>query len=227
MLISVHLPKTAGISFRNILNNNFKESLLSDYGDIPLNTETEVRNKKALQDAIKSTDLDLSMINCIHGHFMPLKYLPLKNSLKAKFVTWLRDPMARMISHYYFWKRSYNTDTIKPALHRRVIEENWSLEDFCFSEQMQNVYCKFLWAFPINYFDFIGITEFFNQDIKYFTRSFMNNEIYEIPQLNAAPTDQKKQIPDKFFAERFRSFHADDYRIYKSALEIRETNINK
>ena len=51
ILVSVHLPKTAGSSFREVLKGHFGEKMLLDYGDMPINTPREKRNAKALADA--------------------------------------------------------------------------------------------------------------------------------------------------------------------------------
>src|SRR5690606_39025041 len=97
----------------------------------------------------------LNNVKCIHGHFMPYKYHSLLKNKKNIFVTWLRDPIERLGSHYYFWLRTYDSKN-SPPLHKKVVEENWSFEAFCFSKEMQNVYEQFFWKFPIDNFNFIG-----------------------------------------------------------------------
>ena len=53
--------------------------MLLDYGDKKsINTGPDERNRKALEDAHANENRDFGGIQCIHGHFMPLKYLPLK-----------------------------------------------------------------------------------------------------------------------------------------------------
>ena len=49
--------------------------------------------------------------------------------MECRFVTWLREPLQRLVSHYYYWQRSYDPaadDT--SSLHRRVVEEAWTLQ---------------------------------------------------------------------------------------------------
>jgi hypothetical protein len=75
MIISVHLPKTAGKSFEAALQTCFGSSLLEDYGSFPMNTPVYERDKAALEASLTNADADFSGVECIHGHFLPAKYL--------------------------------------------------------------------------------------------------------------------------------------------------------
>lgn len=220
MLISVHLPKTAGSSFRAVLEQVFGRRLVLDYGDLPINTPKNLRQVKALDDAGKLTALDLTNVDCIHGHFLPRKYLPLRNTHEAIFATWLREPLSRAISHYNFWKRTYDP-AAAPPLQRRVCEDCWSLEKFCFSEELRNFYTQFLWDFPLELFDFVGVTECFAEDLSFFSGCFLQLDTSSVPRLNTAPISEPYAILDTGFRERFEDFHAEDYRIYRTALSTR------
>jgi hypothetical protein len=174
LLISVHLPKTAGASLRLALDEHFGDRLLRDYEDRPLSASAALRNTLALSQCLKNCwgRSDLRKFACIHGHFMPLKYRLLRMPDKKQFVTWMRDPVERLASHYAFWLRTDQQNSFG-ELHRRVIEERWSLERFCLGPELRNTYSKFLWGFPLNRFDFIGITEFYDTDMEYFSEKFM------------------------------------------------------
>lgn len=219
MIISVHMPKTAGSSFKSVLEKRFGERVLFDYADLPINTPTEIRIRNALNDADLNTKRDFTAYDCIHGHFLPAKYSPLKESQQAIFVTWLREPLARMVSHYNFWLRTYSS-TESPPLHRKMIEENWSLERFCFCEELRNFYGQFLWRFPITSFDFVGITEHFAEDLSFFSRHFLAITATQIPLLNASPAGAQTAEWENL-RQRFTDFHSDDCRLYRLALALR------
>lgn len=106
MIISLHLPKTAGTSFASTLEQHFEKEFLKDSADLPMNTPQYERNKAALQASLCNAESDFSGIECIHGHFLPIKYLLLANKRKMTFVTWMRNPVERVLSHYFYWKRS-------------------------------------------------------------------------------------------------------------------------
>jgi hypothetical protein len=169
MLISVHLPKTAGSSFLAALECHFGERLLEDFADRPLHTSAFRRNFHAVQAYLRNAlpRSDLEAVECIHGHFLPLKYVSLQTASSKKYVVWMRDPIERQASHYFYWIRNYNPQRAG-ELHRRVVEEEWSLERFCLGPEMRNIYSKFLWGFSLSRFDFIGITEFYETEIEQF-----------------------------------------------------------
>ena len=191
----------------------------TDYSDIPLNTPVETRNRNALADAASNTTRHFGNISCIHGHFLPAKYRPLKKH-GALFVTWLRDPLERMVSHYNFWRRTY-VPALSPALHRRVVEEQWSLERFAFAEEMRNVYAQFLWSFPLTLFNFVGVVEHFTDDLFYFAEHFLGRTLNTAPRVNTASNPYANAAIVEKLRDRFTEFHALDYDIYHSAVALR------
>jgi hypothetical protein len=219
MMISVHLPKTAGTSFRATLEDHFGTGLRSDYDDIPLHKGVAERNLAGLEGAVSNFLKNFDDVACIHGHFLPLKYLLLRDRKPLQFVTWVRHPIDRLLSHYEFWMREYNASAAGP-LHRSVVTEEWSLERFCLSEELRDVYSKFLWAFPLEYFDFIGIFEHYAEDHAYFVARHLNCSI-PTKWLNAAPQRKRQQALDNGLRRDIEEFHAADMRLYEAAVSLR------
>ena len=87
-IISVHVPKTGGTTFFQILSNAYgKESMFEDNLNVA--------------DSQVYTPSDLpSHIKVIHGHFCLDKYNGVFPT--AKRVIWLRNPILRLISNYFF-----------------------------------------------------------------------------------------------------------------------------
>jgi len=224
MLISVHLPKTAGTSFIKSLQSHFGAALLRDYDDKPINTLPFERNKAALLASIYNAEAAVfSGTECIHGHFLPLKYLLLSVKKDLKFITWLRDPVERILSHYYFWKR--NCDPAPPPrLHRRMMEEDWSVERFCLSPELRNLYGQFFWGFPLEYFDFIGISEYYSDDLSWFSREYLNTSL-EAHVENVGDKEGGKYPIEESFRVEIEQFHAYDVALYNKALKIRQQRL--
>ena len=223
MLISVHLPKTAGSSFVSALEHFFGEHLLKDYADLPMNRSTTRRNVAAMRNSVllSGTGAVSSEIHCIHGHYMPIKYRLVRPRTPKVYVTWVRDPVERLASHYYYWRRTYDPDSAA-RVHRKVVEEDWSLERFCFSKEMRNTYAKFLWGFPPEKFAFIGITEDFERELARFSRQVLQNRL-PVPSLNRNPArDQRPYVDDPLFRTEVEQFHARDMQFYQYALQLRE-----
>lgn len=217
LIVSVHLPKTAGTSFGNALHAHFRSRLLKDYSDFPINSPPPERNRAALEAGLRNAKIDLSEVACIHGHFLPIKYLLLAQTREVKFVTWMRNPVERILSHFYEWKKTYTPSS--PPLHRRIVEEDWSVERFCLGPELRNLYWQFLWGFPIDYFDFIGITEFYEDDLAYFGRRYLGGDV-KARHLNAGENNAY-QI-DRSFRIEIEAFHNRDMDLYKNALEKRQ-----
>lgn len=219
MLISVHLPKTAGSSFLASIRAHFGPALFEDYGDRPINRRAVRRKAHALAAGLYhvASPAKFDHVECIHGHFMPLKYRALSTRKPLRFVTWLRHPVERLASHYYYWMRNPGDGDIG-ALHRRVIEEQWSLERFCLGPELRNTYCKFLWGFPLDAFDFIGITEHFEQDMARFATDILGESV-AVHQDNVNPErPEESYIEDLDLRRRIETFHAADMALYYAVL---------
>ncbi|MGD2186482.1 MAG: hypothetical protein PVI71_10160 [Desulfobacterales bacterium] len=220
MIISLHLPKTAGTSFAAALETHFQTRFLIDNSDLPINTSQYERNRSALVACLRNADNDISDVDCIHGHFLPMKYLLMGDKRELKFVTWMRHPVERVLSHYYFWKKTYRPGKV-PNLHRKVVEENWSIERFCLGPEVRNLYWQFLWGFPIDYFDFIGITEFYENDFAYFVQHYLGGDHIKPKRLNVSGQERGAYQIDRSFRKDIEAFHDRDIELYQKALERR------
>jgi hypothetical protein len=218
MIISVHLPKTAGSSFQISLDQHFAKKLLLDYTDLPINTPPFERNRRALISGVRNTEMIFSGIECIHGHFMPVKYLLLNTIHPLTFVTWMRNPVERVISHFYFWEKTYCSNS--PPLHKRIIEEKWTLEKFCLSDEVRNLYHQFLWGFPLHNFDFIGITEHYEYDFMYFSHFFLHQNL-TAHKVNINKNRKGDYPISKTLRRQIESFHMLDMELYHIALKLR------
>src|SRR5688572_23650392 len=163
-LISVHLPKCAGTSFLKVLGVQYGSRLMLDYGEIPLDPESLFQKDFAAWADKQKPCLtqDFSRVSAVHGHFWAGKYdEALPGALR---ITFLRDPIRRLVSHYYYWK---SKPSLPNSLHRAFVEKNASLLEFAEFPIMQNVYTKtFLRGYPLDRFAFVGICESLTDDIQ-------------------------------------------------------------
>jgi hypothetical protein len=226
MLISVHLPKTAGSSFLSAIEQHYGDHLVQDYGDRPINRTTLGRNCHAIERCVLNSGSKSRFrhTQCIHGHFMPLKYRLLKTSSPKQFVVWMRDPVERLASHYLYWLRNYNPIDAG-RLHRKVVEEKWTLERFCLGPEMRNVYSKFFWCFPLEKFDFVGITEYYDSEIDYFSEHILGAKLESLRvNVNPAPVECS-YIDDADFRSQIQAYHQADVALYEQALSLREQRL--
>jgi hypothetical protein len=223
------MPKCGGISFRDYLKSKYPKSYFRDY-DFPIHFSEEERIRRAISrkkwnEFSAKYLLNFSRTDCIHGHFLPIKYEYFYETGNHSFVTWLRDPIKRIESHYNFWKH-YHHKLDKLPLLKRFLNEDWSIEKFALSEEVRNIYSMFLWNFPIDRFDFIGITEFFEEDLRYFGRTFFNEQEIQVPKKNVNEIKDRDRITDPGLMRELKDFHACDYKLYSYALELRSERIS-
>lgn len=222
-IISLHMPKTAGTSFKASLMSHFGHGYQTD-NDFPISKPPEVRHREALAMGGALSTLELDKVACIHGHFLPVKYLALSAVKPLTFVTWLRDPVARLLSHYNYWQASYDPETSAPH-HKRVIEEAWTVEQFCLSEQFRNIYSQYLWGVSLENFAFVGVSEHYQEDFRDFCERYLSAHLE--PRYENVAKDMRSEIRlNDDFLEEVRSFHFSDMELYRRALEYRNQRLS-
>jgi len=231
MIISIHMPKTAGSSFGVILKEKFGENIKYDYGFLPL--ESNLFNRILISSYLRAkvyrqfnNTNHFNNIECIHGHFMPFRFGFLLNKKNVNFITWLRDPIEHLISGYnhYKYREPHNMYAL---FHRKFQHNNWSLEEFCFRKEVQNYYTKYFWRFPVEKFSFIGITEHFSEDCKYFTQEFLGLNIDQVPFENITSPEKKNNLDNPNLVKKLKEFHKKDYELYNCALNLRQKRLSR
>lgn len=151
-IISLHIPKTAGRSFYQILKWAYKEKI-----DLPHN-----RGKYVQEGTFNEKEIDFDQFEILHGHLFYRHIEHLHKKYNSKIVTWLRDPVDRVISNYY-----YNISMNLEKSWKRQAEQRkeMSLLEFAKRPQRRNVMSKTIEGIKAEDIFFIGITERFNDDI--------------------------------------------------------------
>lgn len=223
MIISLHLPKTAGTSFKTALQEHFGERYAEDYGDNIYSLDFDEHISNAIRDSRAILKMDYSNKKCIHGHFLPLKYKLLSEKMDLKFITWMRDLVERLLSQYYYWK---STEPDQSAIHHKnFLEENWSIEKLCLDPKYRNMYAHYLSGFPLEEFEYIGITEFYEQDLQWFAKEYLGKSLPNYHE-NMTPRDLDKTNIDKGLVKAIREFHKEDFDLYRKALEMRQIRMS-
>lgn len=163
-LISVHAPKCAGRSLITALATAYgAESLHLDYAD---HLGDPVSRYNIDPDGIRtewqqSNHNDLANKRVIHGHFNLTKYASLSADIPR--ITFLRHPVERTISHYFYWQR---LPRVNHALHDYCIDQKLDLLSFCRLPLIRYFYTHvmFRWV-PMEKFDFVGCFENLTQDV--------------------------------------------------------------
>ena len=211
MLISVHIPKVAGTSFRSLLEQSFQDKLYLDYTDKPLQKNKLARILQIIKSNYSSSPLLLQQYHCIHGHFMPAKYYFLK---QKSFATWFRDPVERVISNYYHWQRN-------EFKHPKIKNKNCSLEEYSEIEHFQNLYATYLWGMNLQQFDFIGITENYQNSLTIFEKIYAIHFPSSLENLNTNPLKKSASYTiDTDLYNHIAELNKKDVIIYDNAVKM-------
>ncbi|HEX8649823.1 MAG TPA: sulfotransferase family 2 domain-containing protein [Pyrinomonadaceae bacterium] len=114
-LLFLHIPKAAGTTLHSVIERQFAPSVTF--------TISGAGSPQGIKEFISLPPEQRERIRLLKGH-MPYglhKYL----SVPATYITMLRDPVDRVISHYYFARKN-------PAhyLHQEVTSKKMTLADF-------------------------------------------------------------------------------------------------
>ena len=149
MIVSVHIPKCAGTSFRRVLQQIHGTGFWSNYG------------------ADFSRDAVPRGTTCIHGHFMADAYDRFWPD--RKLITMVRHPVQRLVSNYHHFLRRH--DPLNPAsveLH----EKKLSLRDFADLDLMKNEIVRYTCGLTPADFEFVGISERYEESLLLLRRTF-------------------------------------------------------
>lgn len=163
-LISLHVPKAAGTSFRKVLRAVYGEKAVwADYGQFVEDPDAFYRKDpdRARRVALNSLGGLPGGVKVVHGHFPLGKYALLPHGVTR--ITWLRHPVARLASHYYFW---LTTERHGNPVHDLLLERNLSLAEFARLPQMRDFMLNNLFqGEDLDSLKFIGMQEYYEEDL--------------------------------------------------------------
>ncbi|NET42657.1 glycosyltransferase [Okeania sp. SIO2B3] len=197
-LISVHVPKAAGTAFRQVL--------LQVYGTQGVLTD----KTNMFEDNMPATIHWQTKV--IEGHFRAGKYDKLFPDTKR--ITWLREPIHRLISDYCFRHISNPTkDYLNKQDLLKFAQINSNLMAYCVNGK------------SLDYFDFVGITEYFEEDLLAL-KNLLGWSDYQVIYQNRNPYPeyldfQKEVLSDKKLMDELASANSQDMELYAAALKLR------
>lgn len=215
MIISCHIPKTAGTTFGRLLGAAFGARLLLDYGDLLGDDGPEAeahRAERRNEVRQRAADIDRSY-DAIHGHFRADKYHGLFRS--AGVCVFFREPAERVLSSYYYLLRN---PQIPHPLVRRFHEVRPTLEEFVARTEGANIQARFLGGLRLDDLAFCGITEDFDLSLALFNRRFGTNLRPEgADNVNPRRSRAGYEISGQL-RELIRRHHRADFDLYAAAV---------
>ncbi|WP_367389476.1 sulfotransferase family 2 domain-containing protein [Lewinella sp. LCG006] len=218
-LISIHIPKTAGTSFRNTLKQVYGEEKV-------VRLDINRSSKEVRINELLFTKPELpSKIKVIHGHFS------IANLKQCFFIdectpmiTWLRDPVDRVISNYFYLCKRLAEELEEEKKGLNILSKlQRSLIEYARDEISRNRISKFLSGAQLTDFIFVGIQEHYDADLADLAnlldwptaKAFLHNvtgSSYEV---------------DKGTRDEIARLNTLDMDLYHTALEMRENRLSK
>lgn len=159
-IIFVHIPKTAGTSFRSAANEYYgNDKILNDYG-----YESEETSEAVLKHYYQNEDANLlrdasKSFQLISGHYPASRYSEIFED--APVVAFIREPIARVVSEYnHFCNLNGYTG---------------SFRSFYSDEVYQNRQHKLLTGLSLKELAFVGITDEYDLSLSIFNDLFEAN----------------------------------------------------
>ncbi len=201
-IIYLHIPKTAGTSFRVSAARYFGgDYTLSDYGPGSDSTSEEVLAAIYDQediDALRAKGLKAKFFG---GHFSLPKYREVFP--QSPVVTFFRDPVDRVVSEFIHFTNHH--------------DYTGTLEEFYTSARFQNRQQRSLGGAKPTDLDFFGLTEHYEKSLAMFNQRYGTRlELAELNKGNYGSTTKLK--PSAAQIDEIRHLNQADIAIYETAL---------
>jgi hypothetical protein len=219
----MHIPKTGGNTFKTHLREAFGDDIcfiyMTQWQFMDFYTPTPLmrlyRGVRALKSGLRHRSRLQLTDRCIHGHFRAETYLALFPEGSA--ITWMRDPVERLLSQYYYWKR-------RPfrghSVCNLLVRNNLSPLEFAEIEVMRNLQCRYFNTKTVQDFGFVGVTEQFDACLGGFYR-LVGAPAKKGEARNRNPhkkTNDRYEL-DPAVRARIAALNSRDYKLYDQAVE--------
>ncbi|MGH9688849.1 MAG: hypothetical protein ACRD5K_17345 [Candidatus Acidiferrales bacterium] len=217
MILSLHVPKAAGNSFRQLLQAGFGERLMLDYGDWAGFKVPEALERCRLRTVAMRGRRDelLEKYDIIHGHFVTDKYLGLFP--KQEIVAFFRDPYQQAVSHYCFLLRNPQREHLEEKM---LHEAKMTLHDYLAWDAFRDQQSQYLGTVSIDDLAMVGLSEEFYKSVHLFNSVFgcdLRGESF----LNVNPDHQGADYKiDRDVRKAVEKYRAADIDLYRRAKEI-------
>lgn len=233
-LIFLHIPKAAGSTLAAVIERQFdRHTIYNVRGD-------EVR--ESINEFKNLSEDKRRQIKCLKGHmsFGLHNYLP----LPATYITMLRDPVERVISHY-----SYVLRTPAHYLHKRVASAKMGLREYVrsgLSPELSNGQVRLISGIksvdsisgnnPVSidilnvakrnlqdYFAVVGLSERFDESLILFKRILGWENVFYIKQNVAVTRFSSQEVYDEETIDVIRNVNRLDLKLYDYAVRMFES----
>ena len=215
-LISIHIPKTAGTSFRNTLKKTYGEQEVARL-DITKKGRISLNQKRFRDKTLPAN------VRVIHGHFSAAMFRDnFTVDSDIPYITWLRNPVDRVASNFYYLEKRLKEILDERGSNLNILSKmQKNLLEYASSPINQNRITKFLDGIELSQFLFVGIQEHYSEDLKQLSILLEWDKVEEYKH-NITGTDYGLSKKDIDFIS---SCNKNDILLYEKALRLRDERI--
>jgi hypothetical protein len=205
-LLSIHIPKTAGQSFGFILRKTYGVKKV-----FQVTRQTGKQWEGGLRDMVPAGT------RVLHGHFTFANVASLCRRENVRVLTWLRDPVERILSNYYYFLERARSGARPWNAHRR--EEG--LLEYAGREENRDRMSRFLSGAELRELFFVGIVECFEEDLRELSA------LLGWRQIQPARVNDNRLFKSQFstigedMRGMIKNLNPQDIRLYQQALDLR------
>ena len=213
-LISIHIPKTAGSSFFQLLKKVYgKESVM------------KINALEPAPDMNVHYARDTGTAKVIHGHIRISQLEDIIRESDPRIITWLRNPVDRVISNYYFSMQRIREGK---AVERKSKTIDYSLLEYAALDENRDKASWFLEGIRLEELFFVGLYEEFMSDITKLANMSGWSAAYKVPHRKSSSSF----IENNDCATQFRDINTEmkkeiaalnsiDVALYEEAIRLR------
>lgn len=223
-VIFLHIPRTAGVTLDAILERQYK-----------LDRFFSLYSPEDVDKFKKISPEDKQKIDLLNGHFMSCGVHELLPQ-PCTYITIMRNPIDRIISHYYFVRRSRSH-----YLHEEILSREMSLKDYVSSEisiEVNNGQTRLIAGWKENpgigigkcppemletakknieeHFAVVGLTEEFDKTLVLFKQALGWTETFYTKRNQTKNRKAVKEVPQEII-KIIESYNDLDLELYKFA----------
>lgn len=215
-LISIHIPKTGGKSFYELLKEQYKEKL-----------DTRFLRKQFFDDKKKDDSCLIDNLQehatVMHGHLWYYHVQEIHEKHHSKIITWLRDPVDRVISNYYFQMGMIRENKNHPLREKY----NLNIIDYALDGITNKIY-KYLRGIELEELYFVGFQEHYNESLQMLSKKLnWSNDLTNIhinKRSNWTKYEDIKTQPEEITQEikdELKIINYKDIEIYEKAIKLK------
>ena len=211
-LISIHIPKTAGSSFFQLLKKVYGKEYV-----MKINVPEPDMNFHSVRDT--------GPAKVIHGHIRVSQLEDVIREDDPRIITWLRNPVDRVISNYYFSMQRIREGK---AVERKSNTIAFSLPEYAALDENRNKASWFLEGIRLEELFFVGLYEEFMSDISRLGKMLGWDDNHKVPhRKNSSSFIENNDCTTQFrdinaeMKKEIATLNSIDVALYEEALRLR------